>query len=303
MTPAAEAGGLFGAGAAPEAGGSLFGAPAAEAGGLFGAGAALEAGGSLFGAPAAEAGGLFGAAPEAGGSLFGADSDSNSDSDGDSSDDDREIENDSEPRGVAGAAPGPGGSLFGAPAAPAGGLFGAGAAPEAGGGLFGAPAAEAGGLFGAGAAPEAGGSLFGAPAAEADGARANLIPLLVQAVQNGDFRTRKEAAWAISNLTSGGSKQHIEYLVQQGVIKPLSDLLEVSDAQLIKLVLDASGNLLKAGVQPDGSNPVADYFEECGGMEKIEECQSHENEKIYEKALELIETYFGEEDEEEDDMT
>jgi len=132
---------------------------------------------------------------------------------------------------------------------------------------------------------------------------ANLIPLLIQAVQNGDFRTRKEAAWAISNLTSGGSKQHIEYLVQQGVIKPLSDLLEVTDAKLIKVVLDASGNLLKAGVQPDGSNPVADYFEECGGMEKIEECQSHENEKVYEKALELIETYFGEEDEEEDDMT
>jgi len=131
---------------------------------------------------------------------------------------------------------------------------------------------------------------------------AQLIPALIKAVGNGDFRTRKEAAWAISNLTSGGNQKHIEYLVGQGVIKPLSDLLEVTDAKLIKVVLDASANLLKAGLQPDGSNPVADMFEECGAMEKIEECQSHENEKVYEKALDLIETYFGEEEEEEEDL-
>jgi HEAT repeat protein len=130
--------------------------------------------------------------------------------------------------------------------------------------------------------------------------QANLIPLLIQAVAHGDFRTRKEAAWAISNLTSGGSAKHIEYLVTQGVIKPLTDLLEVQDDKLIKVVLDASGNMLKAGVQADGSNRIADFFEECGGMEKIENLQSHENEKVYEKSLALIEAYFNEEEEEEE---
>ena len=56
-------------------------------------------------------------------------------------------------------------------------------------------------------------------------------------------------------------------------------------------------------MQPDGSNRVADLYEECGAMEKIEECQNHENEKVYEKALNIIETYFGEEEEEELDST
>lgn len=125
----------------------------------------------------------------------------------------------------------------------------------------------------------------------------NLIPPIfrILAAQNGDVRTRQEAAWAISNLTSRGNKHHIEYLVQQGVIKLLSDLLEVTDTKLIKLVLDATYNLLKAYMQPDGRNLVADYFKECGGLEKIKECQSHDNESVHKKALELIEPYFGEE--------
>ena len=47
--------------------------------------------------------------------------------------------------------------------------------------------------------------------------------------------TRKEAAWAITNASSGGSADQIRYLVDQGCIPPLCDLLTVMDAKIVQV--------------------------------------------------------------------
>ncbi|KAF4804891.1 Importin subunit alpha-5 [Turdus rufiventris] len=130
---------------------------------------------------------------------------------------------------------------------------------------------------------------------------------------------KKEACWTISNITAGNKAQiqisclSIEnrldlhgdlkrYLVELGCIKPLCDLLTVMDSKIVQVALNGLENILRLGEQESkrsdtGINPYCALIEEAYGLDKIEFLQSHENQEIYQKAFDLIEHYFGTEDE------
>ncbi|KAK5911583.1 hypothetical protein CgunFtcFv8_005745 [Champsocephalus gunnari] len=133
---------------------------------------------------------------------------------------------------------------------------------------------------------------------------ANIFPVLIDILQKAEFRTRKEAAWAITNATSGGTPEQIRYLVNLGCIKPLCDLLTVMDSKIVQVALNGLENILRLGEQEakqensgSGVNPYCSLIEEAYGLDKIEFLQSHDNQEIYQKAFDLIEHYFGTEDE------
>jgi importin subunit alpha-6/7 len=137
---------------------------------------------------------------------------------------------------------------------------------------------------------------------------ANIIPPLINLLSNGDFKTRKEACWAISNATSGGLQkpEQIRYLVAQGCIKPLCDLLACPDNKIIQVALDGLENILKVGELDKEAtdsraaeaqiNRYALFIEEAGGMEKIHDAQNNANEEIYMKAYNIIERYFSDDE-------
>ncbi|KZT57117.1 ARM repeat-containing protein [Calocera cornea HHB12733] len=135
---------------------------------------------------------------------------------------------------------------------------------------------------------------------------ANIIPPLINILQNADFKTKKEACWAISNATSGGLQEpsQIRYLVSQGCIKPLCDLLNMMDNKIIQVALDGLDNILKVGEMdkeaagPGAVNIYAQYVEEAGGMLTIHNLQHHENLEIYKKAFFIMDRYFPDEDDE-----
>ncbi|KAL8139160.1 hypothetical protein V2J09_005161 [Rumex salicifolius] len=127
----------------------------------------------------------------------------------------------------------------------------------------------------------------------------------IQLLQNAEFDIKKEAAWAISNATSGGSHEQIKYLVSQGCIKPMCDLLVCPDPRIITVCLEGLENILKAGESEKITgnagdvNPYAQMIEDADGLEKIENLQSHDNNEIYEKAVKLLEIYWVEDEDEE----
>ncbi|XP_075961483.1 importin subunit alpha-6-like [Anarhichas minor] len=130
----------------------------------------------------------------------------------------------------------------------------------------------------------------------------NIFPVLIEILQKAEFRTRREAAWTITNTTSGGTPAQIRYLVSLNAIKPMCDLLTVMDSKIVQVSLNGLENILKLGEQEakrngTGINPYCAHIEEAYGLDKIEFLQSHENLEIYQKAFDLIEHYFGVEEE------
>ncbi|XP_075212134.1 karyopherin alpha3 [Lycorma delicatula] len=123
---------------------------------------------------------------------------------------------------------------------------------------------------------------------------AGLLPKIIQNLSKGDFQTQKEAAWAISNLTISGNREQVGNLIQEGVIPPFCALLSCKDTQVIQVVLDGINNMLK--VAGPHAEPLATMIEECGGLDKIEMLQSHENVDIYKLAYDIIEQYFSDVD-------
>ena len=133
----------------------------------------------------------------------------------------------------------------------------------------------------------------------------NIVPPLVYLLAHAEFDIKKEAAWAISNATSGGTHQQIKYLVEQGCIKPLCDLIVCSDARIVTVALEGLENILKVGEvdRMDGQpNQYAQFIDEAEGLEKIENLQNHNNNEIYEKAMKILEEYFGLEDEDDQNL-
>ena len=91
--------------------------------------------------------------------------------------------------------------------------------------------------------------------------------------------------------------EHIVLLCQSGAMKPFCDLLDTKDEKVLTVVMDGLANILSTASKHGEVENVCVMIEECDGLDKIKKLQNHENETVSKKALELIETFFAEEDE------
>ncbi|VVB00896.1 unnamed protein product [Arabis nemorensis] len=134
---------------------------------------------------------------------------------------------------------------------------------------------------------------------------AGIIQSLVWLLQTAEFEVKKEAAWGISNATSSGTHDQIKFMVSQGCIKPICDLLTCPDPRITTVCLEARENILEVGEaektlgHTGDDNLYALMIDEAEGIEKIVNLQSHDNNEIYQKAAKILETFWTEYNDEE----
>lgn len=135
---------------------------------------------------------------------------------------------------------------------------------------------------------------------------ADIITSLIVLLRTSEPDVKKEAAWAISTAASGGSSDQIQYLVSRGCLEPLCSVLTHNDPDLVYTCLEGLENILRAGEagkkgEESGTNPYAEFILECGGLEKLEDLQDVDSDRIYELAMKLLQSYWEEEVSESDD--
>ena len=113
-------------------------------------------------------------------------------------------------------------------------------------------------------------------------------------MEKGDFKSQKEAAWAVTNTTTSGAPEQVIDLIEKfQILKPFCDLLDAKDPRTVKVVLQGLSNLFLLADKLGGIENFCLLVEEMGGLDKLEALQQHENEEIYKKAYALVDTYFS----------
>ena len=92
---------------------------------------------------------------------------------------------------------------------------------------------------------------------------------------------------------TGGNVEQIALLCSYGALQPMCALLEAKDAKTILVILDGVANILAAAEKMNELEKVSLHIEECGGLDRIENLQSHDNIEIYHKSLAILEQYFS----------
>jgi len=130
-----------------------------------------------------------------------------------------------------------------------------------------------------------------------DNSNGAIFPAMINILRTDDYEVKKEALWMIANASNSGSEEQIRHIIERGVVPVICEMLTAPDSKIIIVALEALENLLRVGrndsmTRTGGENKVTEIMEECGGVDKLEALQKHDNEDVYNKALKLIKAYF-----------
>jgi hypothetical protein len=128
----------------------------------------------------------------------------------------------------------------------------------------------------------------------------DLIKETIYLATVGSDAVKKEALWALSNITTNGVLKHAHNLVRCGSIPAFCKYLELPyDNNIVMIILEAIEKLLTYNQEADMG--YIKYFELCNGIKVIEDLQDSQNDTIYETVYRIIVNFFNGREEDEND--
>jgi hypothetical protein len=135
---------------------------------------------------------------------------------------------------------------------------------------------------------------------------ADLIAKMVEVLQVSEYEVQKEAAWALSNATSGITLEQALTIVEEGVVPLMCEMLMAPEPKIVNVCLESIENLLKAGKEyashTGEPNVVVDIVLETDGLSKIIFLLDNDNPTIANKANRIYDNFFADDNEEDADL-
>ena len=63
----------------------------------------------------------------------------------------------------------------------------------------------------------------------------DLMGEVINVLSHGEFTAKKEATWAVTNLTSGGKPHQMKAIIELGVLEPLARMLTCNDIKIVQV--------------------------------------------------------------------
>lgn len=115
-----------------------------------------------------------------------------------------------------------------------------------------------------------------------------------------DEKAEAHITGAILNILNKGKRDNVRYILDCGMVKEFCKVLSTDHDAVFHDTLSCLEVLLsfEEGESQESLslNRIGKEIEECGGLDCLEKLLSHQSEKVYRKAFEIIQSYYSEDD-------
>ena len=120
----------------------------------------------------------------------------------------------------------------------------------------------------------------------------NFLQILYKTFQNDINKVKKEAIIAIGNLSSVENEKYMKKLLDDGLLIYIYEFMKNEESQVLAVSLEILGNVLAFAKKKGELNNLLNEIEKMGMVDILEKLQVHKDQMIYEKTIQLLDTFF-----------